>query len=154
MPPYNDLGEWALYTLKNTAAVTALVYAGADAIVESGDVSNADLEAWQAARRNAGITNKVLAVFVMDTGESDSRIASCMVFVYDRGASYANIRATREAVISALVGQPVALPRDAYIVSVDYSARTGHAIDQDFDLDFERVLFSANVLGREPDLYA
>ena len=154
MATYKDLGEWALATLKATAAVTDLVYAGASAVLESGDVSNTDLEGWQKARRDAGQTSKVLAVFIMDTGETQARTSSCYVFIYDRGSTYANIRTVREAVIETLKGEPVSLVRSSFVVSVDYQSRTGHAIDRDFDLDFERIVFSGPVLATEPDQYA
>ncbi len=154
MAIYSDMGEWALATLKAAASVTALVFSGASAVLESGDVSNVDLENWQKKRREAGQTTKVLAVFVMDTGETDARKSSCYVFVYDRGSKYTNIRAVRDAVIDALVGQPVSLVRSAYVVSVEKQSRTGHAIDRNFDLDFERIVFSGQVIALEPDEYA
>lgn len=157
MTTYADLGEWALATLKATTAVTDLVQAGVDGVLESGDVSNLKLEEWQKARRDVATTDKVLAVFVQDTGEiprAGQRESTFSVWVYDRGLAYSNIRTVREAVLTALLGQPVSLVRSALIVAVDFRGRTGHAIDSDFDLDLERVDLFGPVVAIEPDEYA
>lgn len=151
-----DLGEWALETLKATTAVTDLVFAGDAAVLESGELSAKLLEQWQKERRDAVETSKVLAILVMDTGDrkvDKDRQVSCSVFIYDRGGSYDNIRMLREAVLLALLGQPVTLPRDAYVVAVRYDERTGHAIDETFDLDFERVDFYGPLALITPDVY-
>ena len=139
MTTYSDLGEWATATLKTASAVTVLVVAGAAGIMESGDLTSQDLEAAQKTRLDANGT-KVLAVLVMDTGETNGQ-ASCSVFVYDRGQGYTHIRAAREAVIATLLDGAVVLARNAHIVQVLYRGRTGHAVFEDFSLEYERVDF-------------
>jgi L-cysteine desulfidase len=156
MTVYADLGAWALATLKLTSSVTVLVVGGAANIVESGELHANDLQDAQEARRASADQARVLAIVVMDTGETggQKRTASCSVFVYDRRAGYGNIRSAREAVISALVNQPVVLSRNASIVQVGYRGRTGHEQFQDFDLDFERVDFAGPLALQSRDEYA
>jgi len=154
---YDDLAQWALALLRDTVGVTALVVAGASGVVESGALSAEDLQDAQVARRESGESGDVLAILVMDTGETGAvsgKVASCSVFVYDRGG-YSNIRAAREAVIIALINQPVSLARDGYIVQTQYVARSGHIKFQQFNLDCERVDFRGAVHHDESDdLYA
>lgn len=154
-----DLGEWALETLKVTTAVTDLLVGGVDAVLESGELTSALLDAWVKQRLDdAGLTGLALALVVVDTGERETdkgRIASCSVFIYDRGSPspYSAIRDAREAVLTALLDQPVVLTRDAQIVSVKHEGRTGHEIAPEFDLDFERVDLYGPILAFEPDVY-
>jgi hypothetical protein len=156
MTVYADLSAWALARLKATGDVTALVVGGADNIVESGELHAKDLQSAQETRRDSADQARVLAIVVMDTGETggQKRAASCSTFVYDRRAGYGNIRSVREAVISALVNQPVVLKRNAAIVQVEYRGRTGHEQFQDFDLDFERVDFGGPLALQNRDEYA
>lgn len=158
-----DLGAWALAKLEATTAVTGLVIGGATMILEAGDVTAKALADAQETRREAVIaeaeeeeppeisaSEKVLAIVVQDTGESMFS-ASCAVFVYDR-YGYANIRVVREAVIAALVNCPAVLVRDALVNQVRYNERTGHVIDTEFDLDFERINFNGALIT-ERDCY-
>lgn len=153
MAVYDDLALWALAVLRANTDVTDLVIEGATGIVESGDLSGEDLQAAQATRRETGEVGKVLAVLVMDTGESggvSGKTASCSIYVYDRGG-YSNIRAAREAVITALLNQPVSLARGAYIVQAQCTARSGHGKFEEFNLDFERVDFRGVIHHDESD---
>jgi len=153
MAVFADLGAWALDKLRNTTAVTDLVVDGAAMILEAREpVSIATLisEA-QETRREAGDTQKVLAIIVQDFGEQGLE-ASCGVFVYDR-YGYVNIREVREAVILALVNCPVMLARDAQIIAVHYGGRTGHIVSTQFDVDFERVDFDGPLVT-ENDYYS
>ena len=153
MAEFADLGAWALDRLRSTPAVTDLVEGGANMIIEAREDPNlpASLSAAQEARREAGETEKVLAIVVQDFGEKDL-VASCGIFIYDR-YGYANIRAVREAMITALVNCPVMLVREALINQAHYAGRSGHVIATQFDVDFERVDFSGDIIV-ENDYYA
>ncbi|HET19255.1 MAG TPA: hypothetical protein ENO16_01415 [Chromatiales bacterium] len=146
---YADLGAWALAKLRATPAVTNLVMD--DLLLEAGDLTAEALTEAQETRREAGETDRVLAVVVQDTGEQEL-VASCAVFIYDR-YGYATIRTVREAVITALVNRPALLVRDACVNQVKYAGRSGHAIDRLLDLDFERVNFSGAIIA-ERDIYS
>lgn len=154
-----DLAQWAHTILKTSTAATDLLVDGADAVLESGELTAKLLDEWTKQRLDdAGLAGRALAIVVVDTGEhkrKDERIATCSVFIYDRGSAspYAPIRALREEVLAALLDQPVTLVRDAYIVSVKHGDRTGHEIEPDFDLDFERVDLFGPVFTSEPDAY-
>ena len=153
MATYDDLALWALALLRANTDVTDLVIEGATGIVESGNLSGEDLQAAQMTRREAGDTEKVLAVLVMDTGETggvSGKTASCSIYIYDRGG-YSNIRAVREAVIIALLNQPVSLARGAYIAQAQHAARSGHGKFEEFNLDFERVDFRGLIHHDESD---
>jgi hypothetical protein len=158
MTVYADLGLWVLATLRATPAVTALVMdkivhnnAVQRGIIEAGDVTAELLNVAQEARRKSGQTQQVLAIVVQDLGEEEF-VAQCAVFIYDR-YGYANIRAAREAIITALVNQPVQLARGALVNALAFSSRSGHAIDAQFDLDIERIIFSGPLVV-ERDCYA
>lgn len=153
MAVYDDLALWALALLKAETDVTDLVVGGAAGVVESGDLAAEDLQDAQVTRRESGETTKVLAILVMDTGETggvSGKTASCSIYVYDRGG-YGNIRPAREAVITALVNQPVSLARGAYIVQVKVAARSGHGKFEQFNLDYERVDFRGALHHDESD---
>ena len=153
MAVYDDLALWALALLRAATDVTDLVIEGASGIVESGDLSGEDLQAAQLARRETDETDRVLAILVMDTGETggvSGKTASCSIYIYDRGG-YSNIRAAREAVIIGLLNQPVSLARGAYIVQIQHAARSGHGKFEEFNLDFERVDFRGLIHHDESD---
>lgn len=148
MAEYIDMGAWALETLRANAAVLALVVGGAARIVDAGQVTGVLLDAAEKERRDAGQNDRVLALCVVDTGETGpvgSKVATLDVYIYDRQRGYANTRNTREAVIAALVNKSMALVRGAAVVQVVYSGRTGFVQFEDFDLDYERVSFSGPV---------
>ena len=150
MTTYADLGLWALATLRATPLVVACVE-NANAILEAGDVTSERINAAQEARRENKRTHQVLAIVVQDLGEEDF-VAQCAVFVYDR-YGYSNIRAARVAIIDALVNQPARLAREALVNAVQFTSRSGHAIDVQFDLDIERIIFSGPLVV-ERDCYA
>ena len=150
MATYSDLGQWALATLKANVALLALVVDGADGVFESGKLIGRDLELAQKTRLDSSGA-EVLAIQTIDTGEH-ALIATCSVFICDRGQGYASTRTAREAVISALINQPVVLARGAHIVQVQYVGRTGHARYSDFDLYYERVDFEGALVVNN-DIY-
>ncbi|MBN1261086.1 MAG: hypothetical protein JXB35_10435 [Anaerolineae bacterium] len=160
MAEHADLSSFALATLRAAAGVTALVVDGASGVVESGDLDAQTLEAAQLTRRGLAVAKrgKALAVLVQDLGEQpqgETRQAACSVFVYDRGAGYANIRTVREAVITALLHEPVRLVRGAGIVALSYSGRSGHLRFDDFDLDYEQIDFGGPlVFAANQDTYS
>lgn len=141
MPDYSDLGAFLLAQLRASAAVTALVVGGAARILDAGELTGALLSAAE-KERQASKAAQVLALVVMDTGESGpegGKTATASVFIYDRQRAYANIRTAREAVVTAVVNQGVPLVRGALIVQVGYAGRSGFVQFEDFDLDYERV---------------
>ncbi len=143
MDTHNDLAHWVIETLKANVGVIALVVNGADGVVESGEIDPATLEEAQRARRLEGWADRVLTIFVMDTGErgeAGSRVSSCCVYVCDR-AGYGRIRLVREAVLTALLDLPISLARGAHVVKVRYVNRTGHQKFGEYNLDFERIDF-------------
>jgi hypothetical protein len=153
MAVYDDLALWALALLKANEDVTGLVVAGAAGIMESGNLAAEALQDAQVTRRETGEADKVLAIVVVDTGEKgrvSSKTTSCGIYVCDRGG-YGNIRAAREAVIIALLNQPVSLARSAMSVDVQYAARSGHMRNVEFNLDYERVDFSGDLHHDESD---
>jgi hypothetical protein len=159
MVEQTDLGKWVWTTLKATTAITDLLVAGADAVLESGELSAKALAAWNKERlETPALQGRALAVLVVDTGEQkkdNEFTATCSIFIYDRGSAspYSSIRAMREAVLTALLDQNVLLPRGAVIVSTKYSGRTGHDVFVEFDLDFERVDLNGPIVTTSPDVY-
>jgi hypothetical protein len=153
MTEYSDIAQWAIETLKVTVAVTDLVIGGIAGIVQSGNLSAADLQAAQRTRQENG-ESKALAILVMDTGEQGGQRASCTVYVYDRGSNYGydNIRNAREAVIEALAGKPIPLTRDMTVIKLEFDNRSGHEVFNDFETHYEQINFSAPLEG-EYDQY-
>lgn len=153
---YLDLGAFILARLRATAAVTALVVDGAAGILEAGALTATALSAAEKTRQ-VSLSAQVLALVVVDTGETGGvgrKTATAAVFAYDRQRGYTNIRAAREAVISALLNQAVALPREAYINQVKYASRTGFVQFEDFDLDYEGVSLVGTLINSESaDIY-
>lgn len=154
---YVDLGAFILATLRADAAVTDLVVGGAAGIVGGGELTGEMLNAAEKTRQSSKAA-QVLALVVVDEGETGregKKITTAAVYVYDRQRAYANIRAAREAIITALVNKPVVLARDGFIVQVFYSGRSGFLQFQDFDLDYEWVNFAGPLTyGESSDLYA
>ncbi len=157
MAVYSDVGAFALNTLRNSAAVVALVVNGASGILDAGELSGKFLNAAEKSRQ---ITPGALALalVVVDTGETGvtgNKTATASVFIYDRQRAYANIRQVREAVITALVKKPVVLDRGALVVGLRYAARSGFVQFENFDLDYERVDFAGDLAyTRSGDAYA
>jgi hypothetical protein len=157
--PYPDLAAWLLEHLRATSTVTDLVQGGADGILESGELDGDALEALQRARLESGDFSRVLSVVVTDEGEgqggqrSVARQQEAAVFIYDRGGGYGKIRLVREAILTAVINQPVQLVRGALIVGVKVGERTGHLRFNEFDLDYEAVSFSGPITVHE-DVYA
>lgn len=154
-----DLAEWALAELQSNSTVTDLVISAASGIIESGDLVMRWLEEQERVRTedDATLGTRVLAVEVMDTGEfsfEGVRFARCSIFVIDRGKGYSNIRATREAILEALLLKPVPLARDAFVKKLGHLGRSGHSIQESFDVDFDRVDFQGSIHAMEPDAYA
>ena len=153
---YTDLAAFVLAKLRATAAVTALVVDGAAGILDAGELTGAILNAAEKTRQESK-SAQVLALVVVDTGETGpkgNKTTTASVFVYDRQRGYSNIRLAREAVITALVNQPVVLVRAAYINQVLSASRTGFVQYEDFDLDYEGVsLAGALTYGESADLY-
>ena len=154
-----DLAEWALAELKGNSTVTDLVVSGASGIIESGELVMRWLEEQERTRvaNDATLGSRILAVEVMDTGEysfEGTRYARCSVFIVDRGKGYSNIRAAREAILTALLLKPVPLARDAFVKKLGHLGRSGHSIHESFDVDFERVDFQGSIFAMEPDAYA
>ena len=140
MDAYSDLAAWAIAKLRSDTVVVAAVVGGADNILESGEVDPQTLDDAQRARRTTG-EDQVLSIFVMDTGESGNvgtRRGTFSVFVCDRGG-YGRIRGARDAVLSALAGEPVNLTRGRHVVMVRVESRTGHLKFTEYNLDFERI---------------
>ena len=154
---HKDLGEKLLALLRVSAAVTGLVVGSSDSVLEAGYLTGELLNANELTRRTNG-TDKVLAVVVVDTGERGSigsKTGSASVYLYDRQRGHDNIRPAREAIITALINQPVLLARDAYMVGIGVAGRTGFVQLEDFDLDYERVDFAgALTYTLSSELYA
>lgn len=162
---YADLAAWAVATLQATSAVTTLVVDGASGIVESGELEPQQVQAAQTKRRNIpppapgapAVQSPVLAIVAQDLGEEErggKRWTTVAVMLYDRGQGYSNIRAAREAVLAALINQPVRLPRWAGVVQVQYLERSGHMRFAESDLDFEQIIMGGPlVYAGSPDLY-
>lgn len=152
---YADLAEWAIEVLKADLTVTDLVVAGADGILETGQLNPKALEAAQRARRENAESSKLLDLLVWDRGEEswrDGRAAFFSVLVHDRGSGYANIRAMRFVVVQALLDKPVVLERDAFVTRVSWVGRSGHQRFEQFDLDYERLDFVGPLII-EADVY-
>lgn len=142
---YKDLGEWMLAKLKASAAVTDLIVNGAAGVVEAGELNKGtEISDAQDARKRS-LAEKALFAVVQDGGEGGAtgdRTSSASVYIYDRDRGYHNIRAVREAIINAIVKQPVILTRGGYINQVHYVGRSGHQQTTDFDLELEQVNFA------------
>ena len=154
---YTDLAAFVLAKLQATSAVTDLVVNGAVGILDAGELTGAILNAAEKTRQ-ASKAAQVLTMVVVDAGETGAegrKTATASVFIYDRQRGYSNIRLVREAVITALVNQGMALVRSAYIRQVFYASRTGFVQFEDFDLDYEGVALSGLLTYSESaDIYA
>jgi len=150
MTVYADLGAWALATLRATPGVVGLVVGGAARILEAGEIALAELAAAQNERREHAENNRVLEIMVQDLGE-EGMVSRCVVHIHDR-YGYTNIRTAREEVIKALVNQPAALARDAFVIAVQYESRSGHTIAEKLDADMEYIIFSGTLVA-ERDSY-
>lgn len=155
MATYADLAEWAIEVLKADTTVTDRVVAGADGILETGQLNPKALEAAQRARRESGEATKLLDLLAWDRGEEswrDGRAAFLSVFIHDRGSGFTNIRAMRFLVVQAVLDKPVALERDAFINRLSWVGRSGHQWFREFDLDYERLDFVGPLII-EDDVY-
>lgn len=156
MAVYADLALWAMDILKADSSITDAVMDGAAAIVESGALNAKPLEERQRARREAGTPGKVLEIMLWDRGEREwreyDRASFFSVLVYDRGSGYTNIRTLRYLIVQALVGEPAALERDAFVTRVSWLGRSGHQRFEQFNLDYERLDF-IGPLVIEADVY-
>ena len=144
METYYDLAQWAIATLQANNDVVDLVVDREDGVLESGDLDPKLLEEAQRRRRDDNLSGSVLSILVMDTGErgtAGKRTTRCSVYVCDRNGGYGRIRAAREAVLKALLDEPINLVRDTHIVKVWYVNRSGHQKFADFNLDYERIDF-------------
>ncbi|NBD34399.1 MAG: hypothetical protein GVY30_00185 [Chloroflexi bacterium] len=150
MDEYADLGAWAFARLQADTDVVASVMP--DMIFEAGDLRAEDINAAQAKRKREELTDRVLAIVVIDSGQ-DGQNCSFSVLIYDR-YGYTNIRTARQAVIAALINCPAKLPRAATISEVKFTGRSGFgfSIDPKVDMDFERVDFEGRIFA-ETDTY-
>ena len=150
MTVYADLGAWTLAALRTAPRVVNLVVGGATRILEAGEITLAVLSTAQSERHARGENNRVLEIMVQDLGE-ENMVTRCAVHIHDR-YGYANIRTAREEVIKALVNQPAALARDAFVIAVQYESRSGHTIAEKLDADMEYIIFSGALVA-ERDSY-
>jgi hypothetical protein len=157
--PTSDAAFSLLYWLKNNTAATsfrALVYGGADYILEPGMLTGAQImDRYKARETEALVTpavlNQALFMIVHDTGESRNGLLweqRVEVRIVDRGRGTRNILALRnlfkimwdkEFVLESIGG------KDQGVLTLDYLARTGMMQAREFDAQFETIKFQAIV---------
>jgi hypothetical protein len=148
-----------LKTNELAADLRALVHSGATNVLESGDITEAILEAAVADRRDAGEQTKVLAIAVQDAGERPVPrmpghfMQFVVVRLYDRDRGYRNIRNTRIELMSILrpskFRQNLAAGLGKGILTMSYNDRTGHRWDPVHAIEYEAASFTFHVVKKE-----
>jgi len=155
-----DTSEFIWNFLKtDTAAATfrGLVTSRADNVLEAGDLTIDILNTAVKTRRTAASTSELLAVSVQDAGEAPAggkiRQQTVAVRLYDRGRGYRNIRAARIELMRILngLGGCITPGQSTGMLLLSYAGRGGHIWDKTFDVEYEGVLFRAQVMYEEED---
>ncbi len=151
----SGLYNW-LKTDAAAASLRALVYNGAENVLEEGDLTPEMLANSAVARHAAGQRSKVLAVTIHDDGEKGG-ISNVSVRIYDRQEGYRNIRTFRDLLLSvfenaeeitAFTLQKVNGERRG-LLFLEYAGRTGHVRVRDFACDMEAIAFSGKLLVQD-----
>lgn len=142
-----DAAELVLELLQADASLCLLVTGGASNILTTGGMLVTVLHDAEETRRAEGLA-KVLGISVQDTGSVRQSgplwRSTVTVRPLDRLNGYDAIRAARERILTVLEHSAGILTNGA-VMSINFTARSGHRVDAVYTVDFEAITFTAIV---------
>jgi hypothetical protein len=145
-----------LKTDADGADVRALLASGASSVIEAGLVNASTIQTAYTARlalTPSGV-GKALIIIVRDAGEVPEgpgmSTETVAIDILDIGQGYRNIRGVQQKLRKVLL-QPhvvnVVANGDAVrgILQLTFGGRTGHRFDETFSVEFETIVFQAQV---------